>query len=302
MHHAFQKSNRRFFALLALFLSTGAFSADATAQEKKHPEKAQTQKENPQQKQQVDEDDFRFRWAGEQLYYSVRLNGVEAVRAGVRTGDVRYREGTPYVPVSGTAQSTGIFHNIYPVNDSAHTFVSPITLRPLRSEKFFDEAGTKRSYHVDYVHSTYRAKVLKKRHGKRRRKYTKAIPGTTNDMFTWFYELRIKQGLKVGEQMSYFVYDGWKLYRLDARVTKREDVYTPIGWFKAYRIDFSRETLRTRRNKGQSPILTVSKPAKPSGSLWVSRDENMIPVKVQVSTQWGVGEAVLIKYKLPDRD
>lgn len=292
MHHAFITPLGRLVTLLAVTAGAAIFSPVVVAQDKP--------KADP--KPAVDEDDFRFRWSGEELYYSVRINGVEAVRAGVRTGTVRYREGTPYVPVSGTAQSTGIFHNIYPVNDSAHTFVSPITLRPLRSEKFFDEAGTKRSYHVDYVHSTYHAKVLKTRHGKKRRKYTKAIPGTTNDMFTWFYELRIRQDLKLGETMSYFVYDGWKLYRLDAKVVKREDVYTPLGWFKAYKIDFSRETLRTRRKKGQSPILTVSKPSKPSGSLWVSRDENLIPIKVQVATDWGVGEAMLIKYKLPTRD
>lgn len=242
-----------------------------------------------------------FRWAEEELYYSVRLNGVEAVRAGVRAGDVRYKDGHPYVAVSGTAQSTGIFDSIYPVNDRAHTFLNPHTLRPLRSEKFFDEAGNVRSYHVDFIHSTYRAKVKKERKEKRTRNFTKPIPGTTNDMITWFYELRNKKDLRIGERLSYYVYDGWRLYKLEARVMKKEDVYTPTGWFKTYKIDFTRTSLRTRRNKGASPIITVSKPAEPSGSLWVSRDENLIPVKVAVHTQWGVGEAVLIKYKLPKR-
>lgn len=240
-----------------------------------------------------------FRWAGEELYYSVRLNGVEAVRAGVRTGDVRYKDGHPYVAVSGTAQSTGIFDSIYPVNDRAHTYLNPTTLRPVRSEKFFDEAGSVRSYHVDYVHSTYQAKVRKERKEQKTRKFTKAIPGTTNDMITWFYELRNKQDLRVGERLSYYVYDGWRLYKLEAQVVKREDVYTPVGWFKTYKVDFSRTSLRTQINKGASPILSVAQPATPSGSLWLSRDENLIPVKVAVVTEWGVGEAVLIKYKLP---
>lgn len=242
-----------------------------------------------------------FRWAGEELYYSVRLNGVEAVRAGVRTGDVRYKDGHPYVAVSGTAQSTGIFDTIYPVNDRAHTYVNPHTLRPLRSEKFFDEAGNVRSYHVDYVHSTYQAKVRRERKEQNTRKFTKPIPGTTNDMMTWFYELRNKRTLEVGERLSYYIYDGWRLYKLEAQVVKREDVYTPTGWFKTYKIDFTRTSLRSRRNKGASPLISVAKPATPSGSLWVSRDENLIPVKVAVATEWGVGEAVLIKYKLPTR-
>lgn len=242
-----------------------------------------------------------FRFAGEELYFSIRLNGVEALRAGARVGDVRYKDGHPYVAISGTAQSTGIFHNFYPVNDRADTYMNPVTLRPLRSEKFFDEAGSERSYHVDYIHTTYQAKVVKTRNGKSNRKYTKPIPGTTHDMATWFMELRKRGDLEVGDQMTYFIYDGWRLYRLHATVAKREDVYTPIGWFKAYRIDFTRESLKTKRAKGSSPILTVSKPAEPSGSLWVSRDENLIPIKVAINTQWGLGEAVLIKYKLPER-
>ena len=241
-----------------------------------------------------------FRWANEEFYFSVSLNGIEAVRAGIRAGDVRYKDGHPYVAVAGTAQSTGIFDSIYPVNDRAHTFLNPVTLRPLRSQKFFEEAGSSRAYHVDFVHSTYRAKV-KKEKGEKTRKFTKAIPGTTNDMITWFYELRRRQDLRLGEKMSFFVYDGWRLYRLDAVVAAREDTYTPIGWFKTFRIDVQRSSLRTKRQKGESPIITVASAAKPKGSLWVSRDENLIPVKVSVATQWGVGEAVLIKYKLPSQ-
>ena len=253
------------------------------------------------QNEQAEPEAHEFRWAGEELYFSCRLNGVEAVRTAVRTGEVRYKDGNPYVAVSGTAQSAGIFHNIYPVNDRANTFVSPVTLRPLRSEKFFDEAGKVRSYHVDFVHSTYQAKVEKTRNEERWRKYTKPIPGTTHDMITWFYELRQKEELRLGERMSFYVYDGWKLYRLQATVAKREDVYTPLGWFKTYRIDFEHEVLRTKRNKGASPIITVAKPAKPGGSLWVSRDENLIPVKLALATEWGLAEAVLMKYKLPTR-
>ena len=182
-----------------------------------------------------------------------------------------------------------IFHSFYPVNDRADTYMNPVTLRPLRSEKFFDEAGSERSYHVDYVHSTYHAKVLRTRHGKTRCKYNKPIPGTTHDMVTWFMELRNRGEMEIGDRMSYFIYDGWRLYRLHATVAKREDVYTPIGWFKTYRIDFTRESLKTKRAKGSSPILTVSKPAEPSGSLWVSRDENFIPIKVAIINNAALG-------------
>ena len=121
------------------------------------------------------------------------MNDVEAVRAGVRVGDVRYKKGRPYVPVNGTAHSVGIFNSIYPLKDSANSYVSPFSLRPLRSEKFFDEKGKKKNYKVDYVHSTYRARVQKERvleEETKTRKFSTGIPGTTHDMLSWFFELR----------------------------------------------------------------------------------------------------------------
>jgi len=239
-----------------------------------------------------------FRFANEEFYYSIRVNGVEALRVGVRSGDVKYRRGTPYVPVSGTAQSTGFFHSIYPVYDRAHTYLSPTTLRPIRSEKYFKENGETREYKVDFTHSTYHARVEKRKED-RTNKFSLAIPGTTHDMITWFYALRSRDDLEIGESITYFVYDGWKLSRITGRVVKREDVHTPMGWFKAWRIDFVRDVMNSRRQRNKAPILRVRTDDAAQASLWVSRDENRLPIKIRVSTSWGGGEAVLIKFKLP---
>ncbi len=239
-----------------------------------------------------------FRWRGEEIFYSLQLNGVEALRAGVRAGDVRMRKGRPYIPVSGTAQSTGFFHSVYPVNDRANTFLDPFSYRPLRSEKVFEEAGKTRSYEVDFIHSLYRARVVKAKPDFER-KFIKAIPGTTHDMFTWFYDLRDNYPFKIGQELTYYVYDGWKLSKLTGVVKAKEDLYTPLGWFKTYRIEFVREVLRSRHQKNRPPILKVRELDEQRASIWVSRDENMIPVKIAMKTPWGVGEIVVIKYKPP---
>lgn len=239
-----------------------------------------------------------FSFANEEFYYSIRVNGVEALKVAVRSGDIRYKKDIPYVPISGTAHSTGFFHTVYPVRDRANTFLNPTDFRPIRSEKYFEEAGEVREYKVDFVHPRYSARVEKRKNA-RKNAFTRAVPDTTHDMITWFYELRARESIEVGDELVYFIYDGWKLSRITGKVAKREDIYTPMGWFKAHRIDFQRDVMRSRRQKGGEPELKVRNRDAAQASLWVSRDANRLPVKFKVKTGWGSGEALLIKFKIP---
>lgn len=238
-----------------------------------------------------------FRFAGEEFYYSIRLNGVEAMRVGVRAGEVKYRKGEPYVPISGTAQSTGLFDTVYPIKDKANTFVHPTSLRPLRSEKYFDENGDTRTYKVDFSHDAYQARVERHK-DERTRKFSAAIPGTTHDMISWFYELRSMEQFDIGTPVSFYVYDGWKLSRIHGKVAAKEDVLTPMGWFKAWRVDMTRDILNSRAQRRAEPVLRVREQAATDATLWVSRDANRLPIKVSADTPFGKTEAVLIKLKL----
>lgn len=241
-----------------------------------------------------------FKFAGEEFYYSIRFNGVEAIRVGVRAGEVKYRKGEPYVPIAGTAQSTGMFDTVYPVRDKANTYVDPVTFKPLRSEKFFDENGDMRTYKVDFSHGAYQARVEKFK-DERTRKFSMAIPATTHDMISWFYELRTMEQFDVGTDVSFYIYDGWKLSRIHGKVAQKEDVLTPMGWFKAWRIDMKRDVLNSRSQRQKEPLLKVREQSQTNATLWVSRDANRLPIKVAVDTPLGKSEAVLIKLKLPPK-
>ncbi|MFP4600385.1 MAG: DUF3108 domain-containing protein [Persicimonas sp.] len=247
-----------------------------------------------------------FRWPGEEFFYSIRLNGAEAMRASVRAGSARTANNQAYVPISGVARSVGFFEKIYPLDDRAHTFVDPLDHRPLRSEKFFEERGKSRTYKVNYKHGNFHAKVEKKRE-KRRSRYNYSIPDTTHDMLSWMYHLRARDQLAVGDELSYYVYDGWKLSRVDLEVLGKEDVYTPMGWFKGLKIRFVREVMVSRRQKDDDgatikPLLKMKSPRDKTGFLWLSRDENRLPIKVSIGTKFGTSEALLIKYNPHDKN
>ena len=263
--------------------------------------------------QQAQEEDLAYRFSGEELYFSVRLGDAEAARAGVSVGTVQEVGGRSVVPITAQARSVGFFDRVYELDDRSRTFVDPLSHRPLQSSKIFREKSRDRSYHVDYSHSIYQAQVEKRLpatqgRGERRHRYRRAIPGTTHDMVSWVYELRRVPDPTLGQRYTFYVFDGWKLSRLEAVFAAREDVVTPMGWFKTWRVDISREVLnsRSRRAIGALGRPTPTEPVLKardttrfnySGSFWLSRDENLLPVKAAVDTPLGPAQAVLIKYE-----
>lgn len=242
-----------------------------------------------------------FRWPNEEFYFSIRFNGIEAMRAILRSGALQHAKNRAYIPISAFAQSVGFFHNVYPLVDRANTFMDPVDCLPIRSEKHFEERGQTRIYKVDFLADRFRAEVSKSRNTKKSR-YNNAIPGQTHDMLSWFYDFRARPDFKVGDKFAYYIYDGWKFSRVDMKVEGKEDVYTPMGWFKSWKIRFIRQVMNTRRKRDKKkqplpPKLSMKTPNDHSGHLWVSRDANRLPIKVAIDSQFGTGIAVLIKYK-----
>ncbi len=250
------------------------------------------------------EEDNSFRWAGEELYFSVRISGAEAMRAGLRTGQVQERDGRPFVPITGMARSRGLFEAIYPLDDRANTYVQPSTFLPIRSEKIFEEAGKRRTYFVDYRHRRFEADVERERDDRSTR-FNAPIPEGTHDMLTWIYHFRTNgNSLSIGDEFTYYIYDGWLLTRLILEVVERDEILTPMGWFMTWKVHFTRQIMdvnRTYRSSSDNPPtppnLGVRERARHTGHLWFSRDENLIPVQLTIPTMLGYGEAVLIRYE-----
>lgn len=209
-----------------------------------------------------------FPWQDEELQYKIQVNGATAVMATVRSGKVRkLGEGAHYVPLSASARSVGVFSAIYPVDDRANTFINPSTLEPLRSEKVFREAGKERTYRVDFAPKAQKARVHKtlKNGEAAARKYTfiTELPLTTDDALSWMYRVRALPEIKEGQTIELFLYDGWKLSRMDLKVVGKEDVHTPAGWFKgAWKIEVHRELLRTRTRRDQAKTAGAIKDAR----------------------------------------
>lgn len=254
-----------------------------------------------------------YPWQNEQAFFKVKVNGAEAVHAVLRVGDVRMANNKPYLPISANAQSVGAFKSIVDVQDRANTFINPMTHRPIRSEKRFKERALtqpvkERIYKVDYKAGQYKAQVKKTIVPKKERTFTKSIPGNTHDAISWLFDLRTIKTFTPGQKINYYIYDGWKLSRLELEVKGKEKILTELGWRKSWKFGVKREILLARsvvkNRKRVEPALSVRKAAVDVGHLWLTDDAQRLPAKL--SMVWKVSKALnmvakveidLVRYK-----
>ena len=235
----------------------------------------------------------RFRWSGEQLFYAIEFLGNKAIKAGLSIGaptDIE-KFGT-VIPVQGLAASVGLLGAVYPIRDSALTYLDPATGLPIWSEKVLAENNVERSYKVDYDGARHRASVLRKRDGETRQ-FKRAVPSDLHDAFSWFMDLR-SQDLSVGKRYEYFVFDGWKLSRLTALVVRNGTSYCALGELPSAEVELSREILAsepmlpyTVSGAELPPVYLEEEPMKKVGRAWFGTDERRIPIAIEVVTSLG---------------
>lgn len=235
----------------------------------------------------------RFRWSGEQVSYTIQILGDEVARTGFAIGFPEEREGYgTVIPVTGGATSVGFFALVYSMNDTAETLISPETGLPVFTTKTIDERDQVRTYEVTYLPDAYRAEVARIR-SERTDEYARLTPSDLHDALSWFMDLRSRD-LSVGNEYVYFVYDGWKLSRLTARVTQHLDVYTPIGFIPSAELSFTREVLSSSPALPWAdtyytlpPVYVVTDGPQDLGVGWFSLDERCLPVGTEIETPLG---------------
>ncbi|MFB6264207.1 MAG: DUF3108 domain-containing protein, partial [Bradymonadaceae bacterium] len=74
-------------------------------------------------------------------------------------------------------------------------------------------------------------------------------------------------------------------------------------WYKAWRLSFVRKVVRPHPTGEESdgpPRLSVKTAREHAGSFWVSRDAHHLPLRITMRTDFGSGEAILIRYDRHD--
>lgn len=246
----------------------------------------------------------RFDWSNEGFVYTIEILGAEAARTSMNVGAViEHEEYGRVIPVDGITVSVGFFGTVYPMRDTALTYVDVETGLPVWTSKTLDERNEVRTYDVAFHHDDFQAHVRRTRE-EGTRTYMRYGPSDLHDAMSWWIDLRSKD-LSVGQEYVYHVYDGWKLSRLTCRVRRHHDVYTPMGFIESAEFSLTREVLASFPALPYAdgiplpPVYEVTDGPMELGNMWISLDDRRLPVGAEIDAPIGYLRMLLERHEPP---
>lgn len=212
--------------------------------------------------------------SGETLDYSLtwlKLSG----------GNARFTIGlAPGAPdrfrITSVAQTSSGFARIYKVRDTIVSFVDRLMFTTIQYEKHLREGSSKKDdiTMVDRGHGV----ITRRRAGK-----PDKVVHTTEPVFdpiSLIYQFR-RLDLKPGSHVHFMVTGDGKLYAVDADVTAREDITTPLGTFRTVSVE--PEMSAGGLFADEDSKLTI----------WYSDDARHLPVRIRSDIKIGSITATL---------
>ncbi len=249
---------------------------------KKEKEKSvQEKKEIQETKLTYDIDKLHnFLRRGEYLKFNIQYMGIKAGTGILSIPEITNINGNQAYHFKARAYSASPFSWVFNVNDIIQSYLDYDKGYSLKITKNIREGSYTRSDNITFLQNEN--KVEKITNGQNQGKID-TIPNAL-DILSAFYVFRTLD-LEVGKTFSLPVYDVEKSYHLKIKVLDKEIVEVPAGEFKAYKVKPVLESMGLFKHKGD--IL-----------LWISADENRIPLVLKSSIMIGSVYGVLVKHKI----
>ena len=216
---------------------------------------------------------------GEVLVFRVHYGWFTAGTATFRIEPKYYKyKGRLCYLIRGEGRSAKTFDWFYKVRDFFDTYVDKEGLFPHYYERIVNEGDF---HYYDRVFFDHKNGIIKGKQG-----IFKTEP-YTQDMLSAFYYARCGLDIRNAKPgtvypMKVFMDDG--VYDLGLKILGREVIKTPLGKFRCIKI---------------TPLVVVGRVFKGEEDMimWVTDDENLIPVHIESPVIVGSIEADLIRYK-----
>ena len=225
---------------------------------------------------------------GEWFKFKMSYSGW--LKAGEATLDVKEKKfkGKPVYHVVGKGWTTGAIKWFFKVKDRYESYFDTETGLPYKAIRKIDEGGHTKDIEIAFDHNLKKAEVTNKKH---KRVSTIDIESEVQDMVSAFYYLRNNydtEKIKKGDVVMLNMFFDEENYPFKLKYLGKETIRTTVNGSKI-RV----KTLKFR------PYVMAGRVFKEEESLtlWVSADDNKIPLKIKADLAVGSLRADLVQYK-----
>lgn len=217
---------------------------------------------------------------GEYLKYRIHYGIIDAGVAELRVAGKTERSGRPVYHMVGTGRSVGMAEWFFPTRDRYETFMDTKAMIPWEFIRDVDEGGYIIKRHLIFDHHSDEARDLEVSSSK-----TYEIADNAQDMLSTFYYARClkTEDLKVGEMIPVEMFLDHEYFTFKLKFLGTEYVNTKMGKVRCKKLVPVVQEGRVFRD--EEGLL-----------LWVTDDQNKIPVRLQAELAVGSIKMDLIDY------
>ena len=218
---------------------------------------------------------------GEKISYRIHYGFINAGTADLTTSQINYK-GKDHLRVVGTGKSTGIVNTFFKVNDVYESYIDLATGLPSFYVRSISEGSYRRHYETTFNHDN-KTLVLYDKLKKNSRNFN-TFEGI-QDMLSAFYYLRNidSSKLKVGNQVKLNVWIDDETYPFLLKIVGVEQKKTKFGKIECLKIVPSVQSGRIFKEKE-------------GVTMWVTNDQNHIPVELEAKLMVGSLKASISGY------
>lgn len=223
---------------------------------------------------------------GEVLKYKVHYGPITAAEAVIDIApNLHVVNNRPCYRATVYGKTTGSFDLFIKIRDTWQSYIDTAALVPMRSFSNIEEGSYRKKETVEYNHIANTAYVEKKKK-KDKETGTYKIPANAQDIVSGFYYLRTMNydKLKVGDKFNIKGFFDKEAFDMIVTYHGRETVSTKIGNVRA--IKLTPKMPSNKLFKGEDAI-----------TLYLSDDQNKIPVLIQANMFVGSVKVDLYEYK-----
>lgn len=211
---------------------------------------------------------------GEWFKFEMSYSGfLKAGNATLEVNETTYK-GKPVYHVVGKGWTTGPIKWFFKVKDRYESYFDKTTGLPYKSIRQIDEGGHTKDVEIEFDQLNRKALVKNKKH---KTEQTFATEKDVQDMVSAFYYLRNNyntESIKEGDVVTLNMFFDDENYQFRLKFLGRETIKTNFGKIKA--LVFRPYVMAGRVFKEQESL-----------TMWVSADENKIPLKIKADLAVG---------------